>query len=85
MRFVFLFYLLSVSLFAKASDQSKLFGYGWRADPQHPYFRLHLDTLNNQCILGLDIISPLKGVWNMLLPTYQLRGETNRKMYSTFT
>ena len=77
MRFVFLFYLLSVSLFAKASDQSKLFGYGWRADPQHPYFRLHLDTLNNQCILGLDIISPLKGVWNMLLPTYQLRGETN--------
>lgn len=77
MRFIFLFYLLFASLFAKASDQSKLLGYGWRADPQHPYFRLQLDTLNNQPVLGLDIISPLKGVWNMLLPTYQLRGETN--------
>jgi hypothetical protein len=77
MRFIFLFYLLFASLFAKASDQSKLLGYGWRADPQHPYFRLQLDTLNNQPVLGLDIIFPLKGVWNMLLPTYQLRGETN--------
>jgi len=77
MRFIFLFYLLFASLFAKASDQSKLLGYGWRAGPQHPYFRLQLDTLNNQPVLGLDIISPLKGVWNMLLPTYQLRGETN--------
>lgn len=77
MRFIFLFYLLFASLFAKASDQSKLLGYGWRSDPQHPYFRLQLDTLNNQPVLGLDIISPLKGVWGTLLPTYQLRGETN--------
>lgn len=77
MRFIFLFYLLFSSLFAKASDQSKLFGYSWWPHYQHPYFRLQLDTLNNQPVLGLDIIAPLKGVWGTLLPTYQLRGETN--------
>lgn len=77
MRFIFLFYLLFASLFAKASDQSKLFGYSWWPHYQHPYFRLQLDTLNNQPVLGLDIIAPLKGVWGTLLPTYQLRGETN--------
>ena len=77
MRFIFFIFFFFVSLFAKAGDSSKLFGYSWWPHYQHPFFRLDLDTTAVQKQLRLEIVAPLKGVWSTLLPTYQLTGETN--------
>ena len=73
----FIFFIFFVSLFAKAGDSSKLFGYSWWPHYQHPFFWLDLDTTAVQKQLRLEIVAPLKGVWSTLLPTYQLSGETN--------
>lgn len=77
MRFIFFIFFFFASLFAKAGDSSKLFGYRWWPHYQHPFFRLDLDTTAVQKQLRLEIVAPLKGVWSTLLPTYQLTGETN--------
>lgn len=77
MRFIFFIFFFFVSLFAKAGDSSKLFGYRWWPHYQHLFFRFDLGTTAVQKQLRLEIVAPLKGVWGMLLPTYQLRGEAN--------
>ena len=77
MRFIFFIFFFFVSLFAKAGDSSKLFGYRWWPHYQHPFFRLDLDTTAVQKQLRLEIVAPLKGVWSTLLPTYHLSDDAN--------
>lgn len=77
MRFIFFIFFFFVSLFAKAGDSSKLFGYSWWPHYQHPFFWFDLDTTAVQKQLRLEIAAPLKGVWGTLLPTYHLSGEAN--------
>ena len=77
MRFIFFIFFFFVSLFAKAGDSSKLFGYRWWPHYQHLFFRFDLGTTAVQKQLRLEIVAPLKGVWSTLLPTYHLSGEAN--------